>query len=221
MSDGAGRGALAARSGRLLVLVAFTVASCGGTDDDTETAAPTTTEDATTVTTHDDTGDEPSTSTGAEAEEPITTAGAEGAGDDGADGNPADPDSDTTAGAGEPGPGTTAAADGASAGDAPITGDGPIDPGLQPFIDKAVAQLVDEHGYTPGEITVESARLVQWRSSAAGCPEPRMQYAQVVTDGSAIELVAGGDTYWFHSGGRDGLVLCTSPLREPVPEPDS
>jgi hypothetical protein len=117
---------------------------------------------------------------------------------------------------------TTVAPDpsGQDDGGGPLTGAGPIDSGLQPFIDSAVAQLVGEHGYAPGDITVESARLVQWGTAAAGCPQPRMQYAQVVTDGSAIELVAGGETYWFHTGSSDGLVLCTSPLREAVPEAD-
>jgi hypothetical protein len=220
MAEGASGTGRATRTSGVLLLLALTVASCGS-DDAAETAATTTTEEAATVT--------------SETPEPATDddAGADEEQDDGttteATGTPTTPDGggDTTA-ADEPDDEPPAGTSGDGGSDATsggagetATGDGPIDPGLRPFIDQAVAELVDEHGYAPGDITVQSARLVQWRTSAAGCPEPRMQYAQVVTDGSAIELVAGGETYWFHSGGRDGLVLCTSPLRETAPDLDS
>lgn len=99
-------------------------------------------------------------------------------------------------------------------GGEPITGSGEIDPGLKPFIDDAVAQLSETLSISPTEITVESARVGFWGSSAIGCPEPRMSYAQVQTDGSAIELVVDGQTYWFHSGGTKTPFPCTGALRE-------
>ncbi|MCP4228243.1 MAG: hypothetical protein GY773_33250 [Actinomycetia bacterium] len=99
-------------------------------------------------------------------------------------------------------------------GGEPIRGTGSIDPGLQPFIDDAVDQLVASESLAKSDITVQSARLVQWRDSSAGCPQPGMQYTQVVTDGSVIELIANTKTYWYHSGGTRGPFPCTSILRE-------
>jgi hypothetical protein len=93
-------------------------------------------------------------------------------------------------------------------------GDGSIDDGLWPYINDAADQLMASQSVARADITVESARLVQWRDASAGCPEPGMQYAQVLTDGSVIELVVGGMSYWYHTGGSRGPFPCTSKLRE-------
>lgn len=98
-------------------------------------------------------------------------------------------------------------------GEEPSVGSGEIDPGLQPFIDDAVGQLAGRLSISASAVIVQSAKLVQWSDSSIGCPEPGMQYLQVLTDGSAIELIADGIRYWFHSGGSKGPFLCDSPLR--------
>lgn len=90
----------------------------------------------------------------------------------------------------------------------------PIDKGLQPFIDDAVNQLVETLGVASADITVQAARLVVWTDSSLGCPDPKMEYAQVPADGSVIELVVDGETYWFHSGGSRTPFPCTSALRQ-------
>lgn len=100
----------------------------------------------------------------------------------------------------------------------PAVGAGPIDGGLQPFIDKAVANLAATRSINASEITVESAQVVQWPDGSAGCPQPGMQYAQVITDGSAIRLTAGGASYWYHTGGANtDPAHCTSPNRQSPP----
>ena len=99
-------------------------------------------------------------------------------------------------------------------GEDPTIGTGTIDEGLWPFINDAVNQLTTSQSVAKTDVTVQSAKLVQWRDASAGCPEPDMQYAQVVTDGSVIELVVNDTTYWYHSGGSRGPFPCTSKLRE-------
>ena len=111
---------------------------------------------------------------------------------------------------------TTTSATPATNGGEPKMGSGPIDSGLQPFIDDAVGQLAASLSIPSSDITVQSARLVEWGDSSLGCPMPEMAYAQVVTAGSAIELIADVTTYWFHSGGTKGPFLCTSSLRVTV-----
>jgi len=95
-----------------------------------------------------------------------------------------------------------------------VNGSGSIDPALQPFIDVAAADLSQRLGVARSDLTVESAVLTVWNDASLGCPNPKMQYAQIPTDGAAIELVAAGTTYWYHSGGTRGPFLCESAFRQ-------
>ena len=92
------------------------------------------------------------------------------------------------------------------------TGGGDIDPGLSPVIPVAVADLAERLGLSESEIEVTAAYLVTWPDASLGCPEPGMQYAQVVTDGAVIELKADEMTYSYHMGGsRYRPFLCETP----------
>jgi hypothetical protein len=83
-----------------------------------------------------------------------------------------------------------------------------IDPGLQPYIDLAVADLAARLQREPGEITTRSAVLIVWPDASLGCPQPGMQYAQVQTDGSQIVLELDGVPYDYHAGGDTTPFLC-------------
>ncbi len=79
--------------------------------------------------------------------------------------------------------------------------DATYDPGLEPLVNQAKEDLAGRLGVDTGAVRVVSAELVQWPNAAAGCPQPGMQYAQVVTDGSEIVLAASGDEYRYTTGG--------------------
>lgn len=83
-----------------------------------------------------------------------------------------------------------------------------IDPGLQPYIDIAVADLAARLQIAPDDITTLSAVLVVWPDASLGCPKPDMQYAQVQTDGAKIVLRADGSSYDYHAGGDTTPFLC-------------
>jgi hypothetical protein len=83
-----------------------------------------------------------------------------------------------------------------------------IDPGLQPYIDLAVADLAGRLQREPSEITTRSAVLIVWPDASMGCPQPGMQYAQVQTDGSQIVLELDGVPYDYHAGGDTTPFLC-------------
>jgi hypothetical protein len=85
---------------------------------------------------------------------------------------------------------------------------GSIDPGLQPFVDMAVSDLAQRLDVDGDQIIVTSAEVKTWPDSSAGCPQPGMQYTQVMTDGSLIVLSAGGKSYRYHSGGSRPPFLC-------------
>lgn len=117
-------------------------------------------------------------------------------------GTPATTPASTPAGTGATSGGSTAPEGSAS------MSSGPIDPGLGPYVDIAVADLAQRLGVDAGQITVESATLKQWPDSSLGCPQPGMQYAQVLTDGALIVLAADGKTYKYHAGGSRPPFYC-------------
>lgn len=62
--------------------------------------------------------------------------------------------------------------------------------------------------------------LVVWPDASLGCPQPDMFYAQVMTDGSVIELEHDGRYYRYHTGGSQGPFICPQPLTKTTrPEP--
>jgi hypothetical protein len=92
---------------------------------------------------------------------------------------------------------------------------GQVDSGLQPFVDMAIADLSDRLGVGPTAISVISAVLVTWPDGSLGCPMPGMEYAQMLQDGSVIELGFGERVYRYHSGGNRTPFLCDQPLTKP------
>lgn len=58
-------------------------------------------------------------------------------------------------------------------------------------------------------IAVVRTEAVDWPSTALGCPEPGMVYAQVITPGYRVVLEHGGRQYTYHTDRRQRFVLCT------------
>lgn len=89
---------------------------------------------------------------------------------------------------------------------------GPIDTGLAPLIDLAIADLAARLGVPAGDITAVRGELVVWPDTSLGCPEPDMSYAQVPNDGSVIILNHAGELFRYHTGGDDFQpFLCEHP----------
>ena len=94
------------------------------------------------------------------------------------------------------------------------TGDVPTDI-LQALLDEVSALS----GVVLGDLRVERAERVTWSDASLGCPEPDVGYAQVLTDGYWVVVIAGGDTYDFRIGDDGGPPrLC--PPGEGVPPLD-
>jgi len=49
---------------------------------------------------------------------------------------------------------------------------------------------------------------VEWRDASLGCPRPGMVYAQVITPGFRIILLADGIAYEYHSDLAGRVVAC-------------
>jgi len=102
----------------------------------------------------------------------------------------------------------------------PLYTSGDIANGIQPFIDQAVDDLSARLDVEASTITTHAAVLVVWPDASLGCPQPDMFYAQVMTDGSVIELEHDGRYYRYHTGGNQGPFVCPQPLTKTTrPEP--
>jgi len=84
----------------------------------------------------------------------------------------------------------------------PGVADGQMTPQQQ--IAHAQADLANQLGLDPAEVSVISSGPVTWRSGALGCPKPGMNYTQALVPGFRIILQAGKSTYQYHakSGGQ-------------------
>jgi len=97
---------------------------------------------------------------------------------------------------------------------------GMIDRGLTPFVELATTDLAERLDIEPDSIEVLTAVLVVWPDASLGCPEPDLMYAQVLTDGSVIELGVDDLVYRYHSGGDQPPFPCGRPL-DPAPQPSA
>lgn len=94
-----------------------------------------------------------------------------------------------------------------------------IEPGMQPLIDTAIADLTKRLSVTQDAIEVISAQSVVWPDASLGCPQPGMRYKQVPEDGAQIILQAQQRRYEYHSGGNRGLFLCEKAISSPEKPP--
>lgn len=89
-----------------------------------------------------------------------------------------------------------------------------VDPALQSFVDRAVADLARRRGVDPAEISTLEATAVVWPDGSLGCPVPGMEYTQVLQEGVRILLQLGGRAYAYHGGGGRLPELCEHPRSE-------
>ena len=90
--------------------------------------------------------------------------------------------------------------------------------GLQRLVDMATQNLAANLKIDESDINLAEAEYVTWRDSSIGCPQPDMQYMQVLTNGSRIVLKANGAIYNYHSSGNVPPTYCSKPsAQKPLP----
>lgn len=87
----------------------------------------------------------------------------------------------------------------------------PADPRLQGLIDTAKNDLAQRLAVPIDEIMLVQAESVVWPDGSLGCPQPGMQYAQVLTPGFLIRLQSGDQEYEYHTGRGSTVVSCENP----------
>lgn len=75
----------------------------------------------------------------------------------------------------------------------------------------AAADLSARLAIPADQIEVVGFESVVWPDSSLGCPQPGMQYLQVLTEGYRLQLKAGKQVYSYHGGEGRGPFLCENP----------
>lgn len=76
------------------------------------------------------------------------------------------------------------------------------------------AAVATAAGSGADEVTILETRAVEFSSTALGCPEPGMMYAQVITPGYIVIAEAGGERYEFHTNTTGDQVVQCEPTTE-------
>jgi hypothetical protein len=84
----------------------------------------------------------------------------------------------------------------------------PADPGLQSLIEKAKEDLRQRLSVSATQINLVEFEEVEWSDSSLDCPQPGMEYLQVITPGYLIRLEANGTQYEYHSNKDMYVVFC-------------
>jgi hypothetical protein len=92
-------------------------------------------------------------------------------------------------------------------------------PGLQVLIERAKEDLAQRLSLPVTQITLVDAVEVEWSDSSLDCPQPGMEYLQVVTPGYRIQLEYAGIVYEYHSSRDTYVVYCEDPVPPIIPKP--
>ncbi|NJN16769.1 MAG: hypothetical protein HC822_11105 [Oscillochloris sp.] len=92
-----------------------------------------------------------------------------------------------------------------------------VNPALAPLVDQARADLAARLSIAADQIETIEAQAVIWPDGSIGCPEPGVNYMQVLTEGAFISLRASGTIYNYHSGRGREPFYCASSGGAPTP----
>jgi hypothetical protein len=95
-----------------------------------------------------------------------------------------------------------------------VTGEVP-----ESLLNKIVDDLVARTGADRQSIEVVRAEAVVWNDGSLGCPQPGMEYTQMLVDGYWVVLRAGGQDYDFRATQAGYFILCEGSQVEPGSEP--
>ena len=91
----------------------------------------------------------------------------------------------------------------------------PIASGLESLIEKATEDLSQRLSISITQISLVEMTEVEWSDSSLDCPQPGMDYLQVITPGYRIVLEASGNRYEYHSN-RDAYIIYCDNANPPI-----
>lgn len=106
-----------------------------------------------------------------------------------------------------------------TSGDPQMTPATPADPRLQDLIERTKDDLANRLNRTKEEISLIEVTEVEWSDSSLDCPQPGMEYLQVITPGYRILLQANNQLYEYHSNQDTYFVYCEDGVPPILPKP--
>jgi hypothetical protein len=97
------------------------------------------------------------------------------------------------------------------------TGSVTIPSGAAAVVRLARRQLAERLGITPDQTEVVLLEAVEWPSSALGCPQPGIDYAEVMTPGFRLLIRAAGKLRTVHTDALRRAIPCEESLRDRQP----
>lgn len=82
-------------------------------------------------------------------------------------------------------------------------------------VSAAIDDLAQRTGVSPDSIRVREAHSVDWGSSALGCPEEDMSYADALIPGLRLLLEVDDTVYFYHGENGASLFLCPAERAKP------
>ena len=95
----------------------------------------------------------------------------------------------------------------------------PADAGLQNLIEMIKTDLANRQAVAVDQIVLAEITEVEWSDSSLDCPEPGMEYLQVITPGYRIVLQVNNQVYEYHSNRDTYFVYCKNGVPPIVPKP--
>ncbi len=95
----------------------------------------------------------------------------------------------------------------------------PADPASQRLIEKAKEDLAQRLSISSTQINLVEMTEVEWSDSGLGCPQPGMDYLQVITPGYLIRLEVNARIYEYHSNRDTYFVYCENQSPPSIPKP--
>ena len=94
-----------------------------------------------------------------------------------------------------------------------------LDSNLQKLVDMTKEDLAQRLSLSVTQITLIAITEAEWSDSSLGCPQPGMDYLQVITPGYLILLENNGTQYEYHSNRDTFAVYCENASPPLLPKP--
>jgi hypothetical protein len=104
-------------------------------------------------------------------------------------------------------------------GEPKMTPSAAVNPSLNNLVEKAKEDLARQLSISMDQINLVEATEEEWTDSSLGCPQPGMEYLQVITPGYRILLDVDGTIHEYHSNRDAYLVYCNPPDMPTLPKP--
>jgi len=95
----------------------------------------------------------------------------------------------------------------------------PADVSLQNLIEMIKTDLASRQSVSVDEIIVTQTVAVEWSDSSLDCPQPGMEYLQVITPGYKIVLQVNDQSYEYHTNRDAYFIYCENQIPPVLPKP--